>query len=144
MFSKTCKYGIKALVYIAIQSIDGKRVTIGEISKKTDTPEAFTAKILGTLSRNGLVSSHTGPYGGFDISADKMKSVKLSDIVTVIDGDELFWQCPMGFKGCNSANPCPMHGQFAEVRTKLTALLKSTTVYDMATKLEKNMEILLR
>ncbi|HBQ55589.1 MAG TPA: transcriptional regulator, partial [Porphyromonadaceae bacterium] len=27
MFSKACKYGIKAIVYIAIQSIEGKRVT---------------------------------------------------------------------------------------------------------------------
>ncbi len=144
MFSKACKYGIKALVYIAIQSIEGKRVTLGEISKKTDTPEAFTAKILGTLSKNGLVSSFTGPNGGFEISPDKMKAVKMSDIVSVIDGDEIIWQCPLGLTGCNDENPCPVHHQFAEIRTKLTAMLASTTVYDMATELKSNIQVLLR
>lgn len=144
MFSKTCKYGIKAIVYIAIQSIEGKRVTIGEISKRTDTPEAFTAKILGTLSKNGLVSSFTGPNGGFEISPDKMKSVKMSDIVSVIDGNELIWQCPLGLTGCNDENPCPVHNQFTEVRAKLATMLESTTVYDMATELKSNIQILLR
>ena len=144
MFSKTCKYGIKALVYIAIQSIEGKRVTIGEISKKTDTPEAFTAKILGTLSKNGLVLSFTGPNGGYEISPGKMKSVKMSDIVSVIDGDEIIWQCPLGLTGCNDKNPCPVHDQYTEIRTKLRAMLESTTVYDMATKLQSDVQILLR
>ncbi|MDO5665355.1 MAG: Rrf2 family transcriptional regulator [Bacteroidia bacterium] len=144
MFSKTCKYGIKALIYIATQSVEGKRVTIGEISKKTDTPEAFTAKILGTLSKNGLVSSFTGPNGGFEISDSKMKSVKMRDIVSVIDGNEIFWQCALGLTGCDDKNPCPVHNQFTEVRSKLVVMLESATVYDMATELRANMDILLR
>ena len=144
MFSKTCKYGIKALIYIAIQSIEGKRVTLGEISKKTDTPEAFTAKILGALSKSGLVSSFTGPNGGFEIGVDKMKSVTLSDIVSVIDGDDIFWQCPLGLTGCDADNPCPVHYKFAEIRTKFKAMSASTTVYEMATKLQSNIHILLR
>ncbi len=144
MFSKTCKYGIKALVYIAIQSIEGKRVTLGDISKQTDSPEAFTAKILGTLSRNGLVSSFTGPNGGFEISLDRMKSVKLLDIVSVIDGNGLIYDCPLGLTGCNDEKPCPLHDKFTEIRAKLTKMLNTTTVYDMATKLQSDVQILLR
>ncbi|MPN22155.1 hypothetical protein SDC9_169538 [bioreactor metagenome] len=73
-----------------------------------------------------------------------MKSVKMSDIVSVIDGDEIIWQCPLGLTGCNGENPCPVHDQFTVVRTKLTAMLESTTVYSMATELKSNIQILLR
>ncbi len=144
MFSKTCKYGIKAIVYIGIQSIDNQRVTLGDIAKKIDSPEAFTAKILGTLSKNGLISSFTGPNGGFEISNDKMKSVRMIDIVTVIDGDDLFWQCPLGLTGCDDSNPCPVHDRFIEIRTKLRNMLESTSVFDMASKLQTNIDVLLR
>lgn len=144
MFSKTCKYGIKAIVYIGTQSIDGKRVRLGDISKKIDSPEAFTAKILGTLSKNNLISSFTGPNGGFETSVDKMKSVKLADIVTIIDGDSLFWQCPLGLNKCDDTNPCPVHDKFIEIRTRLRVMLESTSVFDMASKLQNNIDVLLR
>ena len=31
MFSKACEHGIKAIIYIATQSMDGKRVKIGDV-----------------------------------------------------------------------------------------------------------------
>ena len=49
MFSKTCEYGIKAVLYIASQSLENKRVKIGDIVQNIDSPEAFTSKILGVL-----------------------------------------------------------------------------------------------
>ena len=61
MYSKTCEYGIKAVLYIASQSLKSKRVKIGDIVQNIDSPEAFTGKILGVLSKNDIVSSHSGP-----------------------------------------------------------------------------------
>ena len=68
MFSKACEYGIKAVVYIAIQSKEDRRVKIGDIAENTGTPEAFTAKVLGTLTKQNLVESIKGPYGGFEMT----------------------------------------------------------------------------
>lgn len=58
MFSKTCEYAIRAMIFISQKSDEGVRVGIKEISKGIDSPEHFIAKILQNLSRKGLVSSY--------------------------------------------------------------------------------------
>src|SRR5690606_8898081 len=82
MFSKACEYGIKAMIYIATQSLNGQRVKIGEIAEHIDSPEAFTAKVLGALVKNNLLVSVTGPYGGFYIDESTMKKISLAAIVS--------------------------------------------------------------
>ena len=81
MFSKACEYGIRAVLYIASQSMQERRVKIGDIVQNTGSPEAFTGKILGLLSRNKLVDSYTGPNGGFEINRDKLKLITIAQIV---------------------------------------------------------------
>ena len=56
MFSKACEYGIKASIFIAINSYEGKRVSPKEIAKEIDSPEAFTAKILQALVKNNVIT----------------------------------------------------------------------------------------
>ncbi len=132
MFSKACEHGIKAIIYIATQSLSGKRVKIGDIIDNIESPEAFTGKILGQLTKHGIVQSFTGPHGGFEIEAQRMHSIKLSDIVFAIDGDSIYNGCGLGLKECNASEPCPMHDKFAKVRSELIQMLNSTSVYDLA------------
>ena len=144
MFSKSCEYGIKAIVYIATQSLKGNRVKIGDVAAHADSPGAFTAKILGTLTRQGIVNSLKGPYGGFDIDPERMKQIKISDIVDAIDGDAVYKGCALGLDSCNADEPCPMHDKFVKVRNELRQMLETTTVFDLATKLRSGKAILAR
>ena len=57
MFSKACEHGIKAIIYIATQSIEGRRVKIGDVAEHSGSPEAFTAKVLGALTKHKIVNS---------------------------------------------------------------------------------------
>ncbi len=132
MFSKACEYGIKAITYIAKESLKEKRVKIGEISENTELPEPFTAKILGVLNKHGIVHSQTGPNGGFLIEKDKMKDIKISEIVNAIDGDAIYNGCGLGFEACNADKPCPMHHKFVKVRSEMKKMLTSTSIYDLA------------
>ena len=70
MFSKACEYGIRAVIYIWSQSEEGKKIGIKDISKEIDGPEFFTAKILQSLAKQGVVSSAKGPNGGFFIEKE--------------------------------------------------------------------------
>ena len=72
MFSKACEYGIKATIYIAMQSMQNSRVSLKDIAKEIDSPVAFTAKILQQLARNKIVESVKGPTGGFQIEKKKI------------------------------------------------------------------------
>lgn len=132
MFSKSFEYAIRSITYLASESLDNKRVRIEEIAKNSDTPIAFTAKILRSLTKNGIISSKTGPNGGFYIEEDKMKSTTFSDIVDIIDGESVYNSCAFGLKQCSNDNPCPMHERFKDVREHLKSTIKNTTIYDLA------------
>ncbi|MCD8539634.1 MAG: Rrf2 family transcriptional regulator [Leadbetterella sp.] len=144
MFSKACEYGIRAIIYIATESLESRRVKIGDVAENTGSPEAFTAKILGLLTRHHIVNSLKGPYGGFEISLSRMRQIRLSDIVFAIDGDSIYRGCALGLSECNAAEPCPMHEKFVKVRSDLKKMLETTTVFDLATKLKSGESILLR
>lgn len=133
MFSKACEYGIKATIFIAQKSMHDMRVSLKEIAKEIDSPEAFTAKILQSLARNGLVDSHKGPTGGFEMKRTKMDTIKLYDVVKAIDGDTIFHGCGLGLKQCDARRPCPVHDKFVVVRENLTHMLQNTTMYELAT-----------
>ena len=143
MFSKACEYGIRAMMYIAQKSKEGERIGIKEISKGIDSPEAFVAKILQDLSRKGLVMSIRGPNGGFYIDS-KPQKITLADVVTAIDGNDLFTGCGLGLRACNEKKPCPIHDEFKAIREKLKTMLESAYVEEFTESLEKKLSFLKR
>ncbi|WP_375326139.1 RrF2 family transcriptional regulator [Flagellimonas sp. GZD32] len=144
MFSKACEYGIRAAVYIALQSLEGRRVSVTEIAQEIDSPIAFTAKILQQLTKNNLVHSVKGPNGGFEIDREEMDHVKLNMIVKAIDGDQIYKGCGLGLKECNAQKPCPLHDRFLDIRNDLSNMLRNTSLYDLATGLEVGLTYLKR
>ena len=57
MFSKSCEYGLRAIIYIAQQTNQNNKVSLMTISEEINSPQAFTAKILQQLTRNNIVKS---------------------------------------------------------------------------------------
>lgn len=144
MFSKACEYGIRAAVYVALQSLEGRRVGVNEIAEEIDSPIAFTAKILQQLSRSNVIHSVKGPTGGFEIDRTDMETVKLSMIVNAIDGDKIYMGCGLGLKECNAQKPCPLHDRFVDIRTDLRTMLENTSLFELATGLEVGLTYLKR
>jgi len=144
MFSKACEYGIKSVIYIALQSLESRRVSLKEIAEKIDSPVAFTAKILQLLSKNSIIDSVKGAHGGFEISKARIDSLKLSEIVKAIDGDAIYAGCGLGLKACNAFQPCPVHNKFVEIRNDLRRMLENTSLYEMTAGLEVGLTYLKR
>ncbi|WP_459212788.1 RrF2 family transcriptional regulator [Aquimarina rhabdastrellae] len=131
MFSKSCEYGLRAAIFIAEQSSMENKVGLKVIAKAIDSPEAFTAKVLQSLTKNNIVTSIKGPYGGFMIEESRLKKIKLSDIVSVLDGDSIYTGCGLGLKQCDENSPCPLHYKFIEIRERLREMLEGNTLYDI-------------
>ena len=142
MFSKACEYGIRAVVHLAWLSEKGERGSLKQIAKAIDSPVAFTAKILQSLARNGIIRSVQGPSGGYEIPPEKRSSVYLSHIVKAIDGDQVFHGCALGLAQCNESKPCPLHFQFKAIRDELSELLQTTTVHDLTKDLHQGITFL--
>ena len=135
MFSKSCEYAIKAMIFVAQKSKDEVRVGVKEIAKGIDAPEHFIAKILQDLGKKNLVNSVKGPNGGFYMDQINLKS-SIADIVKAIDGDGIYKDCVIGLKLCSEKNPCPVHFEFKEIKRNLITMLEENTIADFNEKLD--------
>ncbi|MGN6438272.1 MAG: RrF2 family transcriptional regulator [Agriterribacter sp.] len=143
MFSRTCEYAIRAMIFIAQKSRDGKKTGIKEIAKSIDSPEHFIAKILQDLGRRGLLQSLKGPNGGFYLDEEAL-DCSLADIVKVVDGDKLFTGCGLGLKQCSESHPCPIHHEFKTVRKKIQVMLEKAKLGEFTEELEQSLTFLKR
>lgn len=133
MISKSAKYALRAVLYLASKNDDGVYYKVRTIAREIDAPAAFTAKILQELNRNGIVSSLKGPHGGFFIDRTQQKQPIIT-IVKIIDGEALFTSCGLGLKSCSEDHPCPLHNDYKEIRGKLVKLFESTSIKKLAEK----------
>ena len=136
MFSKACEYAIRASLYISFKSSGGAKLGIKEISEEIDSPAHFTAKILQTLTREGIISSIKGPNGGFFVDP-KAKPVPLNAIVKAIDGDNILHSCSLGLKECSDRFPCPIHHDIKLYKEKLRKIMKEKTLQQLGNDLAK-------
>ena len=144
MFSKACEYGIKASVYIIDSSLKNQKVSMKDVAKAIDSPEAYTSKILQQLSRNDIIQSEKGPTGGFSVEKDKIEQLNLSMIVSAIDGDSIYEGCGLGFHICNESKPCVIHNQYKSIRNDLKTMLENTLLVDLSEDIEKGLSFLRR
>lgn len=144
MFSKACEYGIRATVYIAVQSLEERRVNLKEIAKAIESPEAFTAKILQQLVKSNIIDSTKGPSGGFEINKTQFKQIKLSQIVSAIDGESIYTGCGLGLKECDENKPCPVHDKFKDIRNELRQMLETTSIEELSLGMKEGLTFLKR
>lgn len=131
MISKSCKYAIRATIFIASKAKEDSKVGVKEIAKEIEAPVAFTGKILQILNKNNIVTSLKGPYGGFYCKENQL-DLPVIEVVRVIDGLAVFTDCIFGLHQCSDEHPCPMHHQYAKTRDQMQASFQKTTVGDLA------------
>jgi Rrf2 family iron-sulfur cluster assembly transcriptional regulator len=144
MLSNSCRYGIRAVVYLASQPLSGGKTGIRKISKDLDLPKPFLAKILQQLAKQKILKSLKGPHGGFSLLKDP-KKITLLDIVNTIDGNDIFTNCIMHNGSCqgveNEKKHCPLHEDYEKTRTELITLFSNKTIYDLV-KTSNNSELI--
>jgi Rrf2 family protein len=138
MFSRSCEYAIRAMIYVAQKSGDNNRVSLKEIAKGTDSPEYFIAKIMQELSRKKLVHSIKGPNGGFFMDEHDLNT-SLADIVLAIDGNAIYSDCMLGLKTCSEVNPCPVHHEYKTIKSRLINMLEKNTIGEFNSKLDSGL-----
>ena len=140
--SKACEHGIRASLYIAQQSVLVERASLKDIAHEIDAPEAFTAKILQQLVKQGIISSSQGPKGGFSMSKKTIKELNLNQIIHAIDGDTFENKCVLGLKLCSEISPCPVHDQFKHIKKDYLKMLQKTTIHTMISSLNEGISCL--
>ncbi len=131
MLSNSSKYAIKAVLFLAVNSNENKKVMIKDISKPINVPQAYIAKLLQELSKQKIISSTRGPNGGFYLS-DNNRKQSIMSIIDVIDGEEKLSFCMLSLKECDNEKPCPLHKIAYTYRSELLNRLNEKTIEDLA------------
>ena len=143
MLAKSTEYAIRALVYVQLKNWEDKRPGVIEIAREIEAPEAFSAKILQTLTRHKLLDSAKGRGGGFFFNREQSE-LTLYQVIHVMEGDACFHRCGFGLKSCNNDNPCPLHDQYKVVRDNFYDIVQKVTIQSLSEKIKKGEAVLKR
>jgi Rrf2 family protein len=130
MLSNTSKYAIRAVIYLSLNTGDGMKLGIKQISKDLKIPTPFLGKILQTLAKHKILASTKGPHGGFGLGK-KADEIKLIDIVDIIDGEDIFRKCLIRLDDCSETEPCSMHERYSVIRSHLHNLFRNQNISDL-------------
>jgi Rrf2 family protein len=130
MLSVSCKAAIKAVVFLGTKLEQGERSGIKEVSEFINENGHTVGKILQKLVRHNIINSAKGPNGGFFIS-EKQKKQSVINIIEAIDGKDVFMECGLGLSKCSETRPCPLHGDFKEIREKFKKVCMEKRVIDL-------------
>ena len=137
MLSNSCRYGIRAIIYLSAKKSANQKTGIKQIGADLDLPIPFLGKILQQLAKKKILKSLKGPNGGFSMMKDP-RTVTLFDVVKAIDGEDTFTECVIHNGPCRcidkNKKPCPIHDDYAKTRSELIKLFKNKTIYDLVQK----------
>lgn len=137
MLSNTCKYAIRAIIFISVHRNENF-VGIKKISEQLGIPSPFLGKILQSLAKKKLLISSKGPHGGFNL-AKEPEQITLYNIVNLVDGDDLFTNCLISFRSCaDDKKYCALHDSYQSIRKSIKDLFVKITIADLQANVENS------
>lgn len=130
IFSKSAEYATQAVLYIAHHASNNP-ILLREISDSLNTPHHFLSKILQLLARDGIVISHKGSHGGFNLGK-RPEEITLGDVIRSIEGDSFLHGCVLGFPSCDKDNPCPVHPLWREAYKIILEMLDGKSIDELS------------
>lgn len=131
MISKKCKYAIRAILYLALESNETEKKGLRQISSALQIPGPYLGRVLQELASKSVIASAKGPNGGFYLTEVNLEA-SLLRIVEAIDGLDFFNACALGLPECSASHPCPIHDSFKKSREQLKQMFNSKTVQSLA------------
>ena len=102
-----------------------------QIAHASGVPLPTVAKVLNTLSRDGIVESHRGASGGYAL-ARPAAEIAVAEVIEALEGPIALTACVDDAPGyCEAANICPMHGSWNTVNRAIRHALEQVTLADM-------------
>ena len=141
MISNKCKYALRAILFLAVESNETKKIRISELAEELKMPTPYLGKILQELVPKSIISSIKGPRGGFYLTK-KNQQAPLIKIIEAIDGLAYFEKCGLGLEDCSDSHPCPIHEDFKISRDHLKTVFTNKTIRELASEITANELIL--
>lgn len=129
-------YAVRALLQLALA--EGGRATGQELAQTCEIPTSFAYKILKKLTETGLLRSHTGRGGGFELRREPA-SITLENIVKAVQGPVTARRCVLDSEACPLSEECPVSAHWRRVQECITGFLSDTNLQELAENFEKSL-----
>ena len=127
--NQTLEYGLRAAAQLALSPED-VFVNAAELSEATGIPRHYISKVMRQLVEHDLVLAHKGHGGGFML-AYRAQDTRFLDILVALGYDPSANRCVFGWPRCGTANPCPLHESWSEMKESFYQWANETTLADI-------------
>jgi Rrf2 family protein len=129
--SKKTDYALLALSYLA--RLEGTRAAnTREIAEQFDIPVEMLAKILQTLAKSRLITSTSGPTGGYRL-ARPATEITVAAAIEAIDGPPAIAQClkPDGNR-CEQIGKCTIRKPLTRINMRILQMLSLISLAEIS------------
>ncbi len=131
MLSQKARYALRAMIELAREN---GQVTAGELAVRADAPRKFLEAILLTLSRQGLVTSRRGKFGGYQLGREAAR-ISFAEVIRLVDGPLALTPCVSrtAFRRCEDCRDlatCALREALLQARDATAAVLEGYSLAD--------------
>ena len=128
--TRAADYAVRVLIHLASQPAHTRASRAG-LAEAAECPEQFLSKVLQSLTRAGLVVSHRGNTGGFELPVSR-QDVSVLYVVEAIEGPVRLNLCLTSKEACARQGMCPAHPVWDEAQRAMVEVLRKSTIRDLA------------
>ena len=133
MLSQKTRYTIRALQHLTDTFGQGP-VRLDAIAEAQNIPRKFLTVILSEMAREGIVASHRGREGGYELALPPV-DIRYGDIIRLTRGSLALTPCASrnAHETCANCLPeaeCRLRGLMLQLRDETAAMLDRVTLAD--------------
>src|SRR2546421_9138961 len=128
--SKKADYALMAMKHLAVRGDRGSS-SAREIAALYDIPIELMAKVLQSLVRRGLLFSHQGTRGGYEL-ARRPTQISVADVIQAIEGPVTVTACSTEENQCEQFAKCNVRDPLWKVRERILSALGDCTIAELA------------
>ena len=128
--SKLADYGIVMMTHMARDA--GRQQTAPEIAAQSHLPLPMASKILKGLAHAGLLVSHRGAKGGYNLARPAHR-ISVADVIVALEGPIALTACIEHGPGeCDIEALCPARANWQRLNRAIREALEGITLMEMA------------
>ncbi len=117
--TRATDYAVRIMIFMSTLP-PATRIAVSDVARGIAAPESFVSKILQQLVQRGMVASHRGTGGGFELAVDP-NNISLLDVVEMVEGPLQINLCLGGEPSCDRKSWCGAHPIWGEAQSRFEA-----------------------
>jgi Rrf2 family protein len=127
--SKKTDYALMAMKHLASDPRH-RAASAREIAESYDIPIELMAKVLTRLVQSGLLVSHQGAHGGYEL-AQPPAATSVAAVLEAMDGPLTMTACAHGDHDCDQFSKCIVRDPLRRIRDRIAAILTDCSIVEI-------------